>query len=122
MQGDELRSAAEAIRVDLPSLIDDPAERAAIDADLAHALDEPPDTARDALRRAIASHAVTRKWMRLRAEIEPDRAIGLPGGPTARLGVLFVCPKLDYSFVLETSTDEVPVCPNDGSVLERQDP
>ena len=51
-----------------------------------------------------------------------DRAIGPLGQPTAMLGVLFVCPKLDYSVVRETVTDEVLLCPYDGSVLERQDP
>jgi hypothetical protein len=63
--------------------------------------------------------------MRRRTQVteDRDRAIGpLPGQPTAVLGVLFVCPKLDYSEVRELVTDEVLLCPNDGSVLERQDP
>jgi precorrin isomerase len=124
MDDDELREAAEALRAELPGLVDDAAERAAIEADLARALDQPSGTAHDALRKAIASRAVTREWMRRRAQVteDPDRAIGLLGPPTAVLGVLFVCPKLDYSEVRETVTDEVLLCPNDGSVLERQDP
>ena len=124
MDEDALRGLAEALRADLPSLVDDAAERAAIEADLAQALDQPSGTAHGALRRAIASRAVTREWMRRRTQVteDRDRAIGPLGQPTAVLGVLFVCPKLDYSGVRETVTDEVLLCPYDGSVLERQDP
>lgn len=128
MEEDELRGLAEALRADLPDLIDDPAERTAMDDDLAQALDLPPGTAHDALRGVIASHAATRKWMRRRAPVteDPDRAIGplgtpIPLGAPGHVGVLFVCPKLDYSVVRETITDEVLLCPYDGSVLERQD-
>jgi len=123
MDEDELRGLAEALRADLPNLIDDAAERAAIEADLTQALGQPPGTAHDALRRALASHAATREWMRRRTQVteDRDRAIGPLGQPTAVLGVLFVCPKLDYSEVREKVTDEVLLCPNDGSVLERQD-
>jgi hypothetical protein len=35
--------------------------------------------------------------------------------------VLFVCPKKDYTVVREAPTEEVLVCPKDGSVLERYD-
>lgn len=123
MEEEELRGLAEALRADLPALVDDAAERTTIEADLTQALDQPPSTAHDALRRAIASHAATREWMRRRTPVteDRDRAMGLPGLPTAPLGVLFVCPKMDYSFVRETVTDEVPLCPYDGSALERQD-
>ena len=95
MEEDELRRIAEALRADLPNLIGDAAERAAIEADLAQALDQPPGTAHDALRRAIASHSATREWMRRRTPVteDRDRAIGPLGQPTAVLGVLFVCPK-----------------------------
>lgn len=48
-----------------------------------------------------------------------DRSAGLLGDPTAPLGVLFVCVNRDYSVVFEVLTDEPPLCPNDGSVLER---
>ena len=107
----------------LPNLIDDAAERTAIEADLAQALDQPPGTAHDALREGIASHAATREWMRRRVPIteDRDRGIGPLGHPTAVLGVLFVCPELNYSVVRETVTDEALFCPYDGSVLERQD-
>ena len=123
MDEDELRSLAEALRADLPGLIDDAAERAAIEAELARALDEPPGTAHGELRRAIASHPATREWIRQRTAVaeEGDRAVGPLGQPTAALGVLFTCPNKDFSFVQETLADEVPLCPYDGSVLERQD-
>jgi hypothetical protein len=122
MEGDELRRTAEALRADLPDLINDPAERAAMEANLTQALDQPPGTARDALRRAIGSHPATRDWMRRRTPVtdDRDRAIGPLGHPTAVLGVLFVCPNMDYSFMRERVTDEVPLCPHDGSVLQRQ--
>jgi len=123
MEEDELRSLAEALRADLPSLIDDAAERAAIETDLAQALDQPPGTAHDALRRAIAANTATREWIRRRTPEteEADRSIGPLGDPTAPLGVLFTCPNKDYSFVQETLADDVPNCPYDGCVLERQD-
>ena len=125
MEEDELRRTAEALRADLPNLISDPAERAAIEANLTQALDQPPGTAHDALRRAIGSHSATRDWMRRRTPVteDRDRAIGPLGQPTAAvLGVLFVCPNMDYSFMRERVTDEVPLCPHDGSVLQRQNP
>lgn len=124
MEEDELRGFAEALRADLPNFIDDAAERTAIESDLIQALDQPPGTAHDTLRRVIASRAATREWMRRRTQVteDLDRAIGPLGQPTAMLGVLFVCPNLDYSEVRETVTDEVLLCPIDGSVLERQDP
>jgi hypothetical protein len=123
MQDDELRGIAEALQADLPGLVGDAAERAAIEADVARALDQPPGTAHAALRRAIASHAATREWMRRRTSVtgDRDRAIGPLGQQNAVLGVLFACPNEDYSFVRETVADEVPRCPHDGSVLERQD-
>jgi hypothetical protein len=124
MEEDELREAAEALRAELPGLVDDAAKRAAIEADLAQALDQPPGAAHDVLRRAIASHPATREWMRRRISVteDADRAIGPLGQPNAALGVLFACPNKDFSFVRETVADEVPRCPHDGSVLERQDP
>jgi hypothetical protein len=124
MVEDELRRAAEALRADLPDLIDDLTERAAIEADLTQALDQPPGAGHDALRKAIGSHSATRDWMRRRTPVpeDRDRAIGPLGQPTAVLGVLFVCPNMDYSFMRERITDEVPLCPHDGSVLQRQDP
>jgi hypothetical protein len=124
MDEDELRGIAEALRADLPGLIDDAAERAAVDADLSQALDQPTGSAYDALRGAIASHAATREWMRRRTSDvgDTDRAIGPLGPPTAVLGVLFICPNKDYSFVRETLADEVPRCPYDGSALVRQNP
>jgi hypothetical protein len=124
MEEDELRRAAEALRADLPNLISDPAERAAIEANLTQALDQQPGTAHDTLRKAIAAHSITRDWMRRRTPVteDADRAIGPLGQPTAVLGVLFVCPNMDYSFMRGTVVDEVPFCPHDGSVLRRQDP
>jgi len=124
MEEEELRRSAEALRADLPNFIGDAAERAAIETDLTLALDQPPGTAHDALRKAIGSRAATREWMRRRTSVteDHDRAIGPLGLPTSALGVLFICPNNDYSVVRETVTDAVLLCPHDGAVLERQDP
>jgi len=124
MEEDELRRTAEALRAELPNLISDPAERAAIEASLTQALDQPPGTAHDALRKAIGSHSATRDWMRRRTPVteDPDRAISTLGQPNGVLGVEFACPNGDYSFIRETVTGEVPRCPHDDSVLQRQDP
>jgi hypothetical protein len=129
MDDDELRQAAEALRADLPGLVDDTAERATIETDLAQALDQPPGRGHDALRRVIASHAATREWMRRRTSatqdvdrsIGPLSSIGLLGDASSAIGVLYVCPQRDYSVVREEPTEEVLLCPNDGSVLERYD-
>ena len=35
------------------------------------------------------------------------------------IGVLYVCPQRDYSLVREVVAVEWPICPNDGTPLER---
>ena len=76
----------------------------------------------NALGRALRSHHATREWVRMHTSVstDPDRAVGTLGVATAALGVLFVCPNEDYSVVQETVTDETPLCPHDGAVLQRQ--
>ena len=42
---------------------------------------------------------------------ETERAIAIPGDPTAPLGALFMCPHEDYDYVRETVAEQVPLCP-----------
>jgi hypothetical protein len=122
MEEDELRQAAEALQADLPDLIGDATERAAVAASLNAALDQPSGLAHGPLRKALSSHPAVREWMRQKTQLaaQVNRIIGPLGNVTATLGVLFICPKLDYSVVRETVGDETLLCPNDGSVLQRQ--
>jgi hypothetical protein len=122
MEEDELRAAAEAIRSDLPDLIGDAAERDEVAVSLSQALGLPAGTAHSALRAALGSHPAVREWMRHKTRVteQVSRIIGPLGRGTGTVGVLFVCPELDYSIVRETVSDETLLCPNDGSVLQRQ--
>jgi hypothetical protein len=111
MEESELRGLAEDLRDALPGLIDDEAERATVAADLDAALAAPPGSGRATLFAAMESHARTRKWLRDRAPADAERAITLPGDPTAPLGTLYVCPHEDYDFVRERVGQQVPLCP-----------
>jgi len=115
----QLRGLAEDLRSALPGLIDDDAERAVVDARLRTALATPPGTGRAALSAALESHARTREWLRERLPGDLERAITLPGNPTAPLGTLFVCPQEDYDFVRETVEQQVPLCPTHKIALVR---
>src|SRR6266496_4950725 len=111
MDEPELRGLAEDLRAALPRLIDDDAERAVVEAGLQTALATSPGSGRAALSAALESHPKTRKWLRERLPADTERAITLPGDPTAALGVLFVCPQQDYDFVRERVDQQVPFCP-----------
>ena len=115
MDENELRRLAEQARRELAHLIPDKAERARADSQLAQALNEPPGTAKLALMGALRSHEAIRRWI----AADTDRIVSLSGDVTSSLGVLFACPKKDYTLVLEAPTEEMLLCPNDGSVLER---
>jgi len=119
MDETELRGLAEDLRGALPGLIDDDTERAVVDAGLQTALARPPGTGRAALNAALESHAKTREWLRERLPADTERAITLPGDPTALLGTLFVCPHEDYDFVRETVEQQVPLCPTHKIALVR---
>ena len=95
----------------LPGLIVDDDERAAVEAAITAALAASPGSGWEAIRTALESHAETRKWLRRHLTLEIERAIDIPGDPTAALGVLFVCPQEDYDFVRETVNQKVPSCP-----------
>jgi len=114
----QLRRLAEDLRSALPGLIDDD-ERAVVDTRLRTALATPPGTGRAALSAALESHARTREWLRERLPEDLERAITLPGNPTAPLGALFVCPQEDYDFVRETVEQQVPLCPTHKIALVR---
>jgi hypothetical protein len=111
MEESELRGLAEDLRDALPGLIDDEAERATVAAGLDAALATPPGSGRAALTAALESHATTREWLRDRLPADTERAITIPGDPTAPLGTLFVCPQEDYDFVRERVNQQVPLCP-----------
>jgi hypothetical protein len=113
----ELRRRAEEVRRDLAELIPDPGERARVAGELARALGEPPGSARPALMEALRSHEAVRRWM----AGDTDRMVGPLGDVTSSIGVLYVCPQKNYAVVREVPSDEVVLCPKDGSVLERYD-
>ena len=113
----ELRQLAEEARGELPQLIPDEGQRARADIQLAQALNEPPGKAKSALMSALRSHEAIRRWV----AADTDRMVSLAGDVTSSLGVLFVCPRKDYTLVREAPAEEVLLCPNDGSVLERYD-
>lgn len=117
MDENELRRLAQQARQELAELIPDEGERARVDSDLASALTEPPGNAKLALMEALRSHEATRRWM----AADTDRIAGQGGDVTSQIGVLFVCPRQNYAVVREELTDEVLLCPKDGSVLERHD-
>ena len=115
MTEEELRDLAEQIRGDLPAKIPDDRERARVDDRLAQALSQPQGSAGPALTEALRSHEAIRGRM----EADQDRVVAPAGDSQGVIGVLFVCPKRDYSVVRDSPTDEALLCPNDGSVLER---
>ncbi|MFF4575678.1 hypothetical protein [Streptomyces sp. NPDC001410] len=116
MTEEELRGLAEQIRAELPALIHDLHERTRVERDLAQALGRPSGTAAEALKATLRSNEAIQE----RLEDDHDRIVVQAGDPTAALiGVLYICPKQDYSVVREVPTDEVQLCPHDGSVLDR---
>jgi Arc/MetJ family transcription regulator len=119
MEEPELRDLTAELRADLPRIVADETERASVDAALRRALDLPSGAAKPALRAALAAHAETRKWLRHRLPADTERAIILPGDPTAPLGVLFMCPHEDYDYVRETVSEQVPLCPEHHVALIR---
>lgn len=114
MEEQELRHLAENARRILPDLVPDEAERALADRDLNQALGEPEGEAKAALMAALRTHPGVRRWV----AADTDRIVGQLGELTASIGVLYVCPRTDYTVVLEELDDE-PRCPHDGTVLVR---
>ena len=111
MEEQDLRDLAGELRATLPRLIADETERASVDAALQRALNLPSGSAKPTLQVALAAHAETRKWLRHRLPDDTERAITIPGDPTAPLGALFMCPHEDYDYVRETVAERVPLCP-----------
>jgi hypothetical protein len=111
MEEQDLRDLTGELQAALPRLIADETERASVDAALQEALNLPSGSAKPALQVALVSHAETRKWLRHRLPDDTERAITIPGDPTAPLGVLFMCPHEDYDYVRETVAEQVPLCP-----------
>jgi hypothetical protein len=117
MDENELRRWAEQVRRELAELIPDERERARLDSQLARALNEPPGSAKPALMDALRSHEAIRR----RVAADTDRFVSQVGDVMSPVGVLYVCPEKNYTVVREVPSDEVLVCPKDGSVLERYD-
>jgi hypothetical protein len=115
MEENELRQLAEEARRRLPELIPGEDERRQADDDLARALNEPPASAKPALKAALRSHEGIRRWV----AADTDRIVGLPGDITSSFGVLYACPRKDYTVVHDTLVDGELLCPHDGSVLYR---
>jgi len=115
MEENELRQLAKGARRRLTELIPDDDERRQADGDLTRALNEPPATAKPALMEALRSHEGIRRWV----AADTDRIVAQLGDPTEPIGVLYVCPRKDYTVVRETLVDGELLCPKDGSVLER---
>lgn len=114
MEEQELRQLAENARRILPDLMPDEAERGQADRDLSQALSEPKGGAKTALMAALLAHPAIRRWV----AADTDRIVGQLGDLTESIGVLYVCPRKDYTVVLEELEDE-PRCPHDGTVLVR---
>jgi hypothetical protein len=117
MDENELRRRVQEARADLAELIPDAGERARVDSQLGQALNEPPGNAKSALMAALRSHEAIRRWV----AADTDRIFSLAGDVTSPVGVLWVCPKKNYTVMRETPPEEPLVCPKDGSVLERYD-
>jgi len=115
MEENELRQLAEEARRRLTELIPDEDERRQADGDLTRALNEPPANAKPALMEALRSYEGIRRWV----AADTDRVVGQLGDLTESIGVLYVCPRKDYTVVREPPVDGELLCPNDGSVLER---
>lgn len=115
MDEDELRQLAEGARQILPELIPDADERRQAEGELARALSEPPATAKSALMAALRAHEGIRRWV----AADTDRIVGQLGDLTQSIGVLYVCPRKNYTVVRETLVEGELLCPVDGSTLER---
>jgi hypothetical protein len=113
MEESELRQLAEEARRRLAELIPDEDERRRADGDLARALGEPPGSGGPALLGALRSHEGIRRWV----AADTDRAVGTLGDITEPIGVLWVCPRKNYTVVRVTSPEGDLTCPIDGTVL-----
>jgi|SRR5580693_1406660 hypothetical protein len=117
MAEDELRSLAEQIQGELRALIPDDRERTQVNDQLAEALSRPRGSAEPALIEALRCHEAIRE----RLDADSDRLVAPVGDSHGVIGVLFICPRKDYSVVRENPVDDPPICPKDGLVLERFD-
>jgi hypothetical protein len=115
MEESELRQLAGEARQRLAELIPDADARRQADGDLARALSEPPGSAGPALLEALRSHEGIRRWI----AADTDRAVGMLGDATQPVGVLYVCPRKNYTVVREAPPESDLTCPIDGTVLVR---
>src|SRR3712207_3376932 len=113
MAGHDLRGLAGELRASLHSVIEDEAERAALESELDDALSRPDPESERRLVEVLRARPETRAWMRERdpALEDSERLTGLAGDPTALLGTYFVCPQSDFDYVREGLDEQVPLCP-----------
>jgi hypothetical protein len=123
VQEQELRDLAGALRTALPDVVADDAARDGVARSLDAALALPDGQAERPLVDVLTSREDTREWVaRQIGDADVVRLVtGLPGAPTAKLGLYFVCPNGDYDRYLESVSDDAGVCPYDGSRLVRSD-
>jgi hypothetical protein len=123
MDEQEMRDLTKALHDELEHVIDDGEERRRTAAEIEAALTLPEGAAKEALLTVLLARPQTRLWAAARTgadEDDLDRAIsGLPGAPTAPLGVHVICPNGDYDRYLESPTDDPGRCPYDGRKLVR---
>lgn len=112
-----LRRLAAEFLTELPKEITDPAERPPVAEAISAALAAPEGEGRRPLLDALSSHPATRRWMREHGAVaaDVDRAWeALPGQPTTRLGLYYVCPEEDEDTVLHTVPAQPPLCSRHG--------
>jgi hypothetical protein len=111
-----LRELAETLREELPHVVRDHQERAAIEQDLDAALGRPHGEVEQALVDVLKARPETAAWAAERIEADDFadlRFVDLPGATTA-LGFHVVCPNGDYDVYLESANEDVGRCPYDG--------
>lgn len=105
-----VRQLAEELLTALPSELPDAAERTRVVAAITAALAAPEGSARQELLTALSAHPTTRRWMREHGAMEDALRVSLPGDPTGRQGLYYVCLHEDEDAVLLRRPAEPPLC------------
>jgi hypothetical protein len=69
---------------------------------------------------SMAEERSTREYNIDEARPDTERTFTLPGDPNPP-GILLMCPRRDYSVVVDVPPDVPRLCPHDSSVLVRYD-
>lgn len=125
MTEEQLRELARSLRAELAGVIDDPEEQRRFASELGQALALPAGQAKTTLVMTLRARSETRDWIATRLGTSADDVVraltGLPGTPTAPLGVHVICPHGDYDRYLDSPSQDPGRCPNDGAKLVRAD-